>query len=392
MKIRRELDSFEKRHPEFTDSGIRSDTSQPTAERICKEEFGEDAVSVFLGEGGQGVVYNCSSEEAGVAYAQKLYKNPFLMDPERAEIVDSAMSNTENGPAIYKFFEENLDVKDCCDLSACEDPPTSGCADCTACDQAAVFGKFEELLYGKDITKSDFDANDEIVYKAFTKKLAKLHQVTQKECDRKVGFCYESWPWNTRAVATHLDSWGVLAKAFLGKLIKEYPSENIKTYDDAVNMLYENLYATMSPTVWAHNDPHPGNIFIRDEGETLDEKMLIIDYDNAEFGMRAWDLMYYANSALLNGEKFQDYINSYVENYNQIGPREFSYEELMQELICVYPWLFFDFASFTFYWDVEVSTACFFAWRVLIEEYENGNLSCPSTGRYPEYPKCYPIA
>ena len=89
MKIRGEFDSFEKRHPEFTDSGIRSDTSQPTAERICKEEFGEDAVSVFLGEGGQGVVYNCSSEEAGVAFAQKLYKNPFLMDPERAEIVDS---------------------------------------------------------------------------------------------------------------------------------------------------------------------------------------------------------------------------------------------------------------------------------------------------------------
>ena len=172
------------------------------------------------------------------------------------------MSNTGNGPAIYKFFEENLDVKDCCDLSgrnlslcffqlpllACEDPPTSGCADCTACDQAAVFGKFEELLYGKDIPKSDFDANDEIVYKAFTKKLAKLHQVTQKECDRKVGFCYESWPWNTRAVVTHLDSWGVLAKAFLGKMIEEYPSENIKSYDDAVNMLYENLYATMSPS------------------------------------------------------------------------------------------------------------------------------------------------
>ena len=40
-------------------------------------------------------------------------------------------------------------------------------------------------------------------------------------------------------------------------------------------------------------------VFIHFFGKILDERMLIIDYDNAEFGMRAWDLMYYANAALV---------------------------------------------------------------------------------------------
>ena len=39
----------------------------------------------------------------------------------------------------------------------------------------------------------------------------------------------------------------------------------------------------------SHNDPHAGNILIRDTGNDL----IFIDYDQAAFGYRAWDLLYY---------------------------------------------------------------------------------------------------
>ena len=38
-----------------------------------------------------------------------------------------------------------------------------------------------------------------------------------------------------------------------------------------------------------HNDLHNGNVMIKEEG---DMDLIFVDYDNAGYGYRAWDLLY----------------------------------------------------------------------------------------------------
>merc|ERR1719471_874549 len=62
----------------------RGDFSVETATRLCKKNFGDEAYSEYLAEGAQGVVYKCLNDVTGSAVAQKMYKNPYLIDTERA--------------------------------------------------------------------------------------------------------------------------------------------------------------------------------------------------------------------------------------------------------------------------------------------------------------------
>ena len=48
-----------------------------------------------------------------------------------------------------------------------------------------------------------------------------------------------------------------------------------------------------SPTVFCHNDLHFGNILDRQNSDSLDERIMIIDYDNCSYGFRAYDLAFF---------------------------------------------------------------------------------------------------
>ena len=49
----------------------------------------------------------------------------------------------------------------------------------------------------------------------------------------------------------------------------------------------------LSGNVTSHNDPHVGNLFLRDGNSSLYDRFIFIDFDNAAFGYRAWDILYY---------------------------------------------------------------------------------------------------
>ena len=76
---------------------------------------------------------------------------------------------------------------------------------------------------------------------------------------------------------------------------------NITTDDGLIEFMYDVQWGTMSPTVWAHNDAHDGNVFIRDAepGASMEERLMLIDFD--------------------------DFLNAYLREYNRIGARQFSY-------------------------------------------------------------------
>ena len=227
------------------------------------------------------------------------------------------MGDTGNGPEVYGFEEYKPDIGDidCCDLSDC-DPFYEGCADCSSCPQDAYFCKFEELLFGKSLDKiEELGANQPEIYRVAAKLFAKLHTVTEEELPRKMDYCYRSWPWNTRAMEAALTNWGTKTREFVTSLIEEHPIEagtiKITNIDEYMAFLYDLQYATISPGVWAHNDLHPGNFFVRDapEGTPMEERLLFIDYDNSDFGLRNFDFTYYLlNSDFSDEVLYEDFL------------------------------------------------------------------------------------
>ena len=111
---------------------------------------------------------------------------------------------------------------------------------------------------------------------------------------------------------------------------------NITTDDGLIEFMYDVQWGTMSPTVWAHNDAHDGNVFIRDAepGASMEERLMLIDFDNSEFGTRAWDLAYYVIRFYekFNTDIYEDFLNAYLREYNRIGARQFSYKGSTQPL------------------------------------------------------------
>jgi thiamine kinase-like enzyme len=43
----------------------------------------------------------------------------------------------------------------------------------------------------------------------------------------------------------------------------------------------------------SHNDVHAGNIFLKNGDGAVLDRLTLVDFDNAAFGPRAWDLLYY---------------------------------------------------------------------------------------------------
>ena len=100
--------------------------------------------------------------------------------------------------------------------------------------------------------------------------------------------------------------WGPSTKKFISKLIEENPIEEgsvkITNLDEYLDFQYDLAYGSISPTVWAHNDVHQRNLYVRDapEGTPMEERLMFIDFDNAEFGTRNFDFTYY----MLNTDVF----------------------------------------------------------------------------------------
>lgn len=86
---------------------------------------------------------------------------------------------------------------------------------------------------------------------------------------------------------------------------------------------------------FSHNDPHNGNIMIdNDENDNLrPDTMMLIDFDNAAWGYRAWDIDYYFSKWPVwpTTAVMEDFVEAYLEEFNQNGVN-LTKDELMLEL------------------------------------------------------------
>ena len=105
-------------------------------------------------------------------------------------------------------------------------------------------------------------------------------------------FCYESWPWNTRAFGDHLnDEFFTGGRKFVQEHMNEHGIGEMKTLQEFYDYTINQAEMAPSPAVFTHADPHKGNIFKLDDGTYR-----LLDFDNANIGPRIWDLIYFWNS------------------------------------------------------------------------------------------------
>ena len=70
------------------------------------------------------------------------------------------------------------------------------------------------------------------------------------------------------------------------------------TFDDEVDFVTKTLqsyydgHADDKWLVMCHNDPHGGNIMRNKEDPFDPTKLVLLDFDNAGYGFRIWDLLY----------------------------------------------------------------------------------------------------
>ena len=70
---------------------------------------------------------------------------------------------------------------------------------------------------------------------------------------------------------------------------------------------------------------------------------------------------------------YEDFLTAYVREYNKIGPRELTFEQLEQEIICNFPWAFMNRAYISAATGVEnIAKLNYFVFKIWAEEYGKG--------------------
>ena len=70
---------------------------------------------------------------------------------------------------------------------------------------------------------------------------------------------------------------------------------------------------------------------------------------------------------------YEDFLTSYVREYNKLGPRVLTYEELEQEIICNFPWAYMNrvYVSAAIGAD-NLAKLCYLGFKTWAEEYGKG--------------------
>ena len=69
-------------------------------------------------------------------------------------------------------------------------------------------------------------------------------------------------------------------------------------WDSPQNEIFEKGYYDENPeiAVICHNDAHAGNIMRNKDGEVDYDSIILVDFDQAGYGFRMWDIQYFLRS------------------------------------------------------------------------------------------------
>ena len=85
-----------------------------------------------------------------------------------------------------------------------------------------------------------------------------------------------------------------------------------------------------------HNDPHGDNMMVglNADGSPNSDEFQLIDFDNAEYGYRAWDFEYYFSyfKEAPSDELIDDMILAYVTEFNSRSEIKYTVDDIRFEL------------------------------------------------------------
>jgi len=299
------------------------DTVNPSlASPLCKEfyderqeiEDGRTHISV-LGKGGQSIVYKCETtyEYAEVpAVAEKLYRRPYEFNMTERMIIDTTIGKNDIGNEVYKFFWNEETYKN----PKSKDPA----------------GKFEALLTGKSLDEHYELFNNKTVYRKVAEQMARVHALSYDKVPTVIKYDTEIWPWNTKLVKEHLNQpwfWQYHEGAHEILGVNTTMQEEIHFADQKVQQSTDKIY-------FCHNDLHQGNVMadFNENEEILADTLQLIDFDNAAWGYRAFDIVYHFVHYTFYpvDAKQEDFLIHYIAEYNRLSEEKVTLNELLREI------------------------------------------------------------
>ena len=222
--------------------------------------------NTHIANGGQSTIFKCSTSEEGIfphQAASKLFYTTEDKNMTEYEIINTELFNAGVRVPLYWFHDD---------------------------------GFFEEFLEKKsDLWNTHIDISDPVIRRRTAEEFGKVHSVTIDSIQQtRYTRAYEGW-WNTRHIREHFDVMQLVYGSdsvisfykMLGWTYEEFRAEI-----DWTESLIRNYHNDSEVAVLCHNDGHPGNMMIDDDDYT-GESFVLIDFDNANYGYRAFDWSYH---------------------------------------------------------------------------------------------------
>ena len=138
-----------------------------------------------------------------------------------------------------------------------------------------------------------------------------------------------------------------MATQYPNPLTKEKVAEALRMpvseMDNEYKWIAETVQSERQKVTFCHNDGHGGNMMIgvHPDGSPDPSTYQLIDFDNAEFGFRAWDFEYYLSYWVPgpSDEAIDDFLKVYLERWNEISDEYTTLEELQYEVEHLRPYL-----------------------------------------------------
>jgi len=321
-----------------------ADVSEEYAQYQCEKFYAERNLhgygieTTFHGEGGQGRVWICATRHPDASIkmekvALKLYRYPETFNWTEMAMTVSAVEEYDVGPEVYHLdYASEITLRPVVKIE----------------QLVPVFGNGAWREESRDVGENRLDRPS--MYRAYGTELAKLHSIPYDALPKrktfevnyvKLGPVYQ-WAamahWNTMHVYDYLTQ-PVFAssKAKLNRILQRTDEE----MDREFKWLEKRVRESSGPIVLCHNDPHGSNM--RVDGNFMNpdpETYTLIDFDNAEYGYRAWDFSYYFThlGQWPSIEQQRDLFESYTTQWNKLNDENLSVENLLKEMEEIAPY------------------------------------------------------
>ena len=174
---------------------------------------------------------------------------------------------------------------------------------------------------------------DPRIYTRVAKTIARINLIPHSIVPLSIKYndC-EYWNWNTNCTYEHLTETMSNADVALVAGQLGIPKSEM---ENEYRWITEMVHKSTNEMYLSHNDLHGDNMMIsvNPDGSIDPDTLQVIDFDNAEFGRRAWDFEYYfahVNPSVTD-EEMDDFLLAYLSVWNEESSKQSTLEELRFE-------------------------------------------------------------